>query len=277
MPELISKTLSVCRTGPVVTVAFPSFEQTHLVRHLFTTRCGGVSQGPFASMNLAFSEGENQESVYENFRRICYVSGIYPGDMVFSAQVHGTNVLEVGKMDRGRGFMKPSAFEAVDGLITNQRQVCLVTFHADCCPVFLLDPVRRAIGLCHAGWRGTVRKIAKITVEKMHKAYGCDPADILAGIGPSIGPTSFEIRQDVESFFEEAFPDSVSRLVICSGTGTFYADLWQANRQVLLEAGVKSEHITVTDLDTFREEEYFYSHRRTGKPRGCMAAFLELL
>ena len=278
MDELTSRVHGIHRSGPVITVTFPSFESTGLVRHLFSTRRGGLSAGYLASMNLGFSRGDSAEIVYENYRRISYVSGIFPGDMVFSDQVHGSRILEVGPSERGQGLIKPKLIKDVDGLITNRRQVCLTTFHADCPAIFLLDPVRKAIGLAHSGWRGTVLEIGRHMVERMGEAYGSKPRDILAGISPSIGPCCFEVGEDVSGIFEAMFSECVDEIVLPSEKPEKkQVDLWKANERVLMDAGIPRENITVTDLCTKCQEEYFYSHRRMGKERGTMAAFLELI
>lgn len=276
--ELVSRTLKVNREGAVYFITFPSFDQTGLVRHLYSTRRGGVSQGVLGPMNLGFSRGDSLPNVMENYRRICYVSGIYPGDMVFSDQVHKDTVLAVDARDRGKGIMKPKEMQDVDALVTNTPEVCLVTTHADCVPLFFLDPVKKAIGLAHAGWRGTLLEIGRKTVEKMTECYGCDPGDILGGIGPSIGPCCFEVGQDVSTLFEVMFPDWEDKIILPGrAEDKKQIDLWETNRLIMMQAGLKPENITVTDLCTRCEAEYFHSHRRMGNARGTQMAFLELI
>ncbi len=267
---LKSKTLNVNRVGALYYITFPSFDETGLVRHLYSTRRGGVSEGYLGPMNLGFHRGDDENAVLENYRRICFVSGIFPGDMVVSDQVHGDRVLAVDARDRGKGMMKPERLEKVDGLITDTRELCLVTFYADCVPLFFLDPVRKVIGLSHAGWRGTALEIGRKTVEKMTETYGCKPENILAGIGPSIGPCCYEVREDVASFFPSVFVRPTE------DKEKFMLDLWGANEASLLRAGLLKDHITVTDLCTKCHPEYFHSHRHAGTRRGTQAAFLEL-
>lgn len=276
--ELTSSTMGVRRQGAVYYVTFPSFEETGIVRHLYSTRRGGVSYGNLGPMNLGFSRGDHIDHVLENYRRICYITGIAPGDMVLSDQVHADRIMAVDGRDRGKGMTKPKELQGFDALITNTPDVCLVTFHADCCAIFLLDPVKKAIGLAHAGWKGTVMEIARKTVQKMTDMYGCDPKDILAGVSPSVGPCCFEVGTDVKDLFAAAFP-AWSEKIIRRGVkeGKFMVDLWETNRLILEKAGLRKENITVTDLCTKCEEEYFHSHRRTGNDRGTQAAFLELI
>lgn len=276
--EFKSETLGIRRNGAVYYTTFPSFEKTGLVRHLYSTRRGGVSAGYFGPMNLGFSRGDDQEAVIENFRRISFVAEIYPGDMVFSDQVHGDRILYVDQQDRGKGIYSPKEMQGVDGLLTDKPQVCLVTFYADCVPLFFLDPVMKVIGLAHAGWRGTVLEIGRKMVERFQADFGSDPADILAGIGPSIGPCCFEVGPDVECEFSRVFPAWRDEIIRSSGKPEkSYVDLWRTNQLILEKAGVKPEHITVTDLCTKCHEEYFHSHRRMGNNRGTQAAFLELI
>lgn len=179
--------------------------------------------------------------------------------------------------------MRPKQIEGVDALITNSREVALMTYHADCPSIFLLDPIRKAIGLAHAGWRGTVLEIAAKTAQKMNERYGSRPEDLLAGIGPSIGPCCFEVGEDVAGIFEAMFPEYANDIVHpktegqTGDDGKWTVDLWEANRRILLDAGLREENITVTDLCTKCREEYFYSHRRQGNARGTMAAFIELI
>lgn len=276
--EFKSKTLNIHRSGAVYYITFPAFEETGLVRHLYSTRRGGVSQGVRGPMNLGFNRGDDKQAVIENFRRISYVSDIYAGDMVFSDQVHGDRILYVDQQDRGKGLFKPKEMECVDGLITDKPQVCLVTFYADCVPLFFLDPVKKAIGLAHAGWRGTVLQIGRKMVQRFQEDFNSRPSDILAGIGPSIGPCCFEVGPEVRAEFESAFPAWRDKIIApAENSEKSYVDLWRANQLILEEAGLLKEHITVTDLCTKCHEEYFHSHRRMGNERGTQAAFLELI
>lgn len=273
-----SETLNIHRSSSVYYVTFPSFEKTGLVKHLYSTRRGGVSTGYFGPMNLGFTRGDDRFAVIENFRRISYVTGIYPGDMVFSDQVHGDRILYVDQQDRGKGIYSPKEMRGVDGLITDKSKVCLVTFYADCVPLFFLDPVKKVIGLAHAGWRGTVLEIGRKMVERFCDDFGSQPGDILAGIGPSIGPCCFEVGSDVEGEFAAAFPAWREDIIRpAENPGKSYVDLWKTNRLILEKAGVYPEHITVTDLCTKCHDEYFHSHRRMGNERGTQAAFLELI
>ena len=178
--------IQIRNAGTVPFLAYPMLDAPGVAVHGFSTRLGGVSREHLSSMNLGFGRGDAEEHVYENFRRIGESIGVSSEDMVLSQQTHTTNVQVVKEADRGRGITKPLGWTDVDGLVTDVPGLVLVTFYADCVPLFFLDPVKHAVGLSHSGWRGTVGKIGKVTVETMVREYGSRPEDILAAVGPSI-------------------------------------------------------------------------------------------
>jgi len=165
-----------------------SFDDTGLVKNGFSTRKGGVSTGQYSTLNLGIKKSDSKKAIMENFFRFCRAVGIDPDNMVFSDQVHGDQVAVVDNNDRGKGIFRESDIFEKDGLITCQPGVALVTFYADCVPLFFLDPVYPAIALSHAGWRGTVEKIGAKTLKLMEETFGTRPEQCLVGIGPSIGP-----------------------------------------------------------------------------------------
>lgn len=285
--------------GSTPYLEFPLLADSGVVRHAFSTRLGGVSAGCFSSLNLSFTRGDDEAAVRENFRRMAAAVGVRIGDMVFSRQTHTTNVHVVTESDRGMNTaclsnmagvdvscpgrldgMDASALPSkadIDGLVTNVPGVCLVTFFADCVPLYFVDPVRRVIGLSHSGWRGTVGKIGKVTVERMREAFGCDPKDILAAIGPSVCQACYEVSGDVIGRFEENFaPSSWEKLYYRKENGKYQLDLWKANELVLLEAGILPRNMAVTNLCTHCNHKILYSHRAMGNERGNLAAFLAL-
>lgn len=222
-------------------------------------------------MNISTTRGDDPESIEENRRRIASAIGVKTEDFTYTHQTHTTNVAVVTEEDRGRQFME------TDGLVTNVPGICLVTFYADCVPLFFVDPVRRAIGLSHSGWKGTVHKMGKVTVERMRDEFGTDPAQVTAAIGPSICQECYEVSEDVieqfrENFREELWPELFYR----KENGKYQLDLWRANRAVLVEAGIPEERIAVTNVCTHCNPDILFSHRSSGVKRGNLSAFLAL-
>ena len=258
-------------------LSYPLFEKTGIVRHGFSTRLGGVSEGYFASLNLSFDRGDDKEAVMENFRRIGRALGVRPDDMVLSKQTHTTNVRVVTEEDRGKGIVKERDYTDVDGLVTNIPGICLVTSYADCVPLYFVDPVRKVIGLSHSGWRGTVGKIGRKTVQLMQEKFSSDPADILAAVGPSVCMECYEVSSDVIDRFKESFEEKFwEELFYEKPDGKYQLDLWKANERILLETGIVPEHIAVTNVCTHCNSRILYSHRATGDKRGNLCAFLAL-
>ena len=198
----------------IVYITFPGLEKTGCVKHLFSTRIGGVSRGMFSSMNLSYTRGDEKEAVDENYRRIaaCLESDV--SCFVCSDQTHTDNIRIVGPQDMGKGTIYPKDYHDVDGLITDQRGIVLGTFFADCVPLFFVDPVKKAIGMTHSGWRGTVQKIGKKTVRMMQEQYGSNPADMYTAIGPSICQSCYEVSGDVIDRVKEAFPEPSARTLL---------------------------------------------------------------
>lgn len=262
----------------VVYLTFPGLERTGAVRHLFSTREGGVSEGIYASMNLSYTRGDKKEAVDENFRRIAACLDCKPEDMVCSDQTHTSHILTVTEADRGKGVVRPKDYRDVDGLITKERGIVLCTFFADCVPLFFVDPVRKAIGLSHSGWKGTVQKIGKKTVEEMHRHFGSEPTDIHAAIGPSICQDCYEVGEEVIEKFREAFQEELWKdLFYAARPGKYQLNLWEANRRIMLEAKVPENQIEVTDICTCCNPRFLFSHRASHGKRGNLGAFLSLL
>ncbi|WP_243109975.1 peptidoglycan editing factor PgeF [Clostridium sp. E02] len=258
-------------------LSFPLLKKTGLVKHGFSTRMGGVSEGKFATMNFAFTTGDNKEHVMENYRRMGRALCVSPEKMVLSYQSHTTNLLTVTAEDIGKGITRERDYRDVDGLITNIPGITLVTFYADCVPLYFLDPVHKVIALSHSGWRGTVNRMGEKTIERMKKEFGSKAQDIIACIGPSICGTCYEVGEEVAGEFEKSFdPKYLKDILTGKENGKFLLDLWKVNEIILLEAGVKTENIQVTDICTHCNSNYLFSHRTMGKERGNLAAFLSL-
>lgn len=256
-------------------LTYPGLEAEKEFLHGFSTRLGGVSKEHLYSMNLSFARGDKEENVRENFQRIAHAVGFSEEKMVFTHQTHTTNVRKVTEEDWGKGFSKERDYSDVDGLITNVPQTVLTTFYADCVPIYLVDPVKKAIGLCHSGWRGTVGKISQMTIARMQEEYGSDPKDILAAVGPSICQNCYEVSGDVIEQFQDSFHEKYwKELFYQKENGKYQLNLWKANEIILEEAGITKEHISVTDICTCCNPQLLYSHRASKGQRGNLAAFL---
>jgi len=260
-------------------LTFPSFEESGLVKHLITTRLGGVSTGELATMNLSFTRGDREENVLENYRRIGRVLECGLEDMVASHQTHTVNIRHVTAADRGKGIVKPRDYEAIDGLMTDEKGIALVTFYADCVPLLFLDPVHQAIGLAHSGWKGTVGRMGRHMAEAMAETFGSKPSEMMAAVGPSICRECYEVGEEVAERFRHNFGGrkDCGRIVTQGKTaGKYQLDLWLANRLILEEAGILPDRISVTDICTCHNSGYLFSHRGSNGHRGNLGVFLML-
>lgn len=273
----ISGNMDIHEKDGVVWLTFPALEKSGVVTHLFSTRFGGVSEGCLSSMNLSYTRGDKTENVDENFRRIADVMGRDVSQIVLTYQTHTTNVRYVGREDGGKGILRERDYTDVDGFVTDVPGITLGAFFADCVPLYFVDPVKRAIGLCHSGWRGTVGKIGQEVIHKMQALFGSDPGDILAAVGPSICQNCYEVSEDVAGQFMEAFClEESDPMLLPRGGGKYLLDLWEANRRVLLGGGICEEHISVAQVCTCCHPDVLFSHRASQGKRGNLGAFLSL-
>ncbi len=261
-------------SGEFPYLSYPLLEQTGMVKHCFTTRLGGVSEGIFESLNLSFSRGDQRAAVEENFQRVAQALGTEYGNFVFTDQTHTVNVRRVGIEDAGKGLTRARGYSDVDGLITNEPGLVLSTFYADCVPLYFIDTKKRAIGLSHSGWRGTVRRMGRVTLETMRREFGTLPEDVICAIGPSICQDCYEVSEDVAEEFNREFSSHSGEILVNKGNGKYQLDLWRANEMILLEAGIKPEHLSVTDLCTCCNDKILFSHRASQGKRGNLGAFL---
>ncbi len=275
---LKSQNLNLITNDDLVYITFPKLEATGRVRHAFSTRHGGVSKQHCATMNLSFSpkRGDTRENVAENYRRICNAIGIDTNNLVLSQQTHTNNVIAVSKEHCGTGITKPS-FNDIDGLITNESGVALVTQYADCTPLLFCDPKAGVIATSHAGWRGTVKLIGKVTVDKMVSEFGCNKNDIVAAIGPCIGQCCYEVDDPVYSEFEKLDFLNLDNIFTSKPNGKYMLNLVEANRQILLNSGILAENIDLSDICTCCNSEDLFSHRASNGKRGNLAAIIQLI
>ena len=272
---MISHTLDINNKDGVMYITFPKFEKTGLVNLLFSTRIGGVSDGMWSSMNLSFNRGDKRENVLENYRLLCGCKGIDINNLVLSKQTHTNNVKTVTKADCGTGIFKES-FCDVDGLITNQKGVALVTQYADCTPLVFLDTKNKVIATSHAGWRGTVKEIGKKTVEKMVNEFGTNPSDIIVGIGPCIKECCYEVDDPVYNEFLKLPYLDLSKIFTKKENGHYMLNLVEANKQILVNAGIHDSNFDLSDICTCCNADKMHSHRKTKGERGNLALIIEL-
>lgn len=267
--------LNVEKTTPFI--AFPVLSDVSYINHGFSTRLGGVSEGIFESMNLGYNRGDSDNNVYTNYQRICDSMGIQVNDLVTTNQVHNTDVKLVTEEDKGKGIIKERDYQGVDGLITNVVGVPLVTYYADCVPLYFVDTKNRAIGLSHSGWRGTVKRMGQVTLHEMNKQFGTNPNDVITVIGPSICKDCYEVSEDVAKAFRGEFNHlQLQDILVEKGDGKYQLNLWEANRHIFLDAGIKEENIHISSVCTCCNSELLFSHRASEGKRGTLAAFLML-
>lgn len=241
--------------------------------HGVTGRSGGVSPEPYSSLNLALHVGDDPKEVLENRRRLCQTIGCSLHQLTMAQQTHEDHVVAVGESECGSGAGSyQDALEHTDALMTNIPGIPLMICIADCVPVILFDPVHKACAVIHDGWRGTVARLAAKTVFAMRLAYGSLPEHLLAYVGPSISAPHFEVSEDTTQQFIDMGYDSC----VIRQNQTRMIDLWQANHRLLLDAGLRDKHITVTTSCVFEEEGKFFSYRRDGGITGRMGAFAML-
>ncbi|MCL2573625.1 MAG: peptidoglycan editing factor PgeF [Defluviitaleaceae bacterium] len=254
----------------VVYFVFENIEAAGIVRHGFSSRIGGVSQGYFASMNLGKNRGDSTDNVEKNYQLFCDAIGCDVDSIVRLNQQHSTIIMKIDE--------SPPIDAFGDGLVTNTLGQTLMTYYADCVSLLLCDPVKRVIANCHAGWRGTAYNMAGEAIKKMTEEYGCNPYDILVGIGPSISCKNFEVGAEVVQEFKESLPFSADFVYNSEiNKNKYHIDLWGINRQSFIMAGLQEENIEIAGMCTFDDETHFYSHRRDGSNRGSLAAVIQLI
>lgn len=271
IPELHQAEL-VKRPGHVPYFTFPSIEASGVAFCAFSTRLGGVSGAPFDSLNLGVTTRDGADNVRENRQRFSRALGYKLRE--FIRLEHGCQVHVLREARAEHDAFLPVA----DAVITRLRGVPITIYYADCVPVLLVDPITPAVGLVHAGWRGTVNEVVARTVEAMEAAFGSDPGRLLAGLGSSIGPCCMQVDEDVATVVREAFPQWQESIVgpFNKGTGKSMIDLWELNCLQLVRAGVPRRNVANSRLCTACRKDLFFSYRRDRRETGRLAMLVSL-
>lgn len=245
----------ITHQNTVVTYTFDSLAGLPVRAHV-STRHGGVSPEPWRSLNFSVLRGDDPERVRANRVLLAQAVGTEAQDFVACRQMHGTGIAKVDWSDAG------TLKDGCDGLVTDAPGLPLFLVFADCVPILLFDPQRRALGVCHAGWRGTVNGAAAAAVWALQAAFDSDPTDLVACIGPSIGPASYAVGEDVITLASAKLADADQLFSYPAGPhGQAHFNLWEANRKELIAAGVRASAIEVAGIDTAAHTEDFFSHR----------------
>lgn len=271
-----SNTLNLNKKGDVLYYTFPKIEKAGGVKHGFSTRLGGVSEGHCSSMNFGHSVGDDVSSVEENFRIFSNALGVNAENIVLSQQTHTNNIKVVTSADKGKGLWRERDYTDIDGLVTNEKGLVLVTQYADCTPLAFYDPIKKVVATSHAGWRGTVAEIAKETIKVMTETFGSCPKDIICGIGPNIGACCYEVDDPVINEINKLAYLDLAACYTKKDNGKYMLNLREVNRQIMVNCGINSENIDIADLCTCCNSDIFHSHRATKGKRGTLALMISL-
>ncbi|MBU7008601.1 peptidoglycan editing factor PgeF [Phosphitispora fastidiosa] len=262
--------------GNIVMLEIPSFNRSGLVKHGFSTRNGGAGKNPYNTLNLACHVGDYPETVIKNRQEVCRALEAEIEQMVTAQQVHSSVIRVVGQEHAGAGaFSYDTALPDTDGLVTNVPGVLLATFYADCVPLFIMDPVKRVIASVHAGWKGTLSGIGAEALKKMAQVFGSNPRDCLAGIGPAIGRCCYEVDVMVSDRFRHQY-DWCEQVLNPGADGRVRLDLPAANRNILVQAGIRSDNVEMSHICTSCNQDMLFSYRGSQGVTGRMGAFIML-
>lgn len=231
--------------------------------HFSSTRTGGVSRGNLSSLNLGYTVGDNPELVTKNIELLQDSIQLNSSRIVLPMQTHSCNV---GIVENDQ-----NTFPNTDSLITNVPGICIAVRTADCVPILLFDPVKKVAAVIHSGWKGTIQKISQKTVEIMHQQFGSSPQDIIAGIGPSIGPKVYEVGSEVVEQFNSEFATN-NIVVPIRNSDKGLLNLWKVNKLILQESGISEKNIEVAEMCTYSNPKLFFSARRDGVKCGRLAS-----
>ncbi|MBO4337089.1 MAG: peptidoglycan editing factor PgeF [Lachnospiraceae bacterium] len=267
------RTTETIQKGGVTFLRYRIFEGKNIINAV-STRLGGVSTGYVGTMNMSTTRGDDPENVEKNHALFAGAAGYDPEKLVMSDQVHDTKILRVDSKDAGGGVIQ----RGIDGLMTDVANIPLMTFYADCVPLMFYDEKNHVIAMSHSGWKGTVAKIGKITLERMKEEYGTEPEDVYAAIGPSVCQSCYEVDETLLTSFRNAFGKKADEWFAASVNPDHYMlDLASACCYTLESAGMKKDHIAMPDLCTCCNPDFLFSHRATGGKRGNISVVMQLL
>ncbi len=269
-------TTCIVTKGDVPVIQYEKLNAVPWLKNGFSTRIGGVSRGIYESMNLSFTVGDEEKNVVENFKRFGEAFHTPVENMVYSHQTHTTHVMRVDSSHKGMGILRERDFHDIDGLVTNEPGVCLVTSYADCVPLYFVDTENKAIGLSHSGWRGTTGNICKNTLAVMAREFGTRAENVTACIGPSICQNCYEVSEDVAKQFMDNYDKPQWDILKAEENGKYLLDLHRANYYNMVNCGIPKENISMPDLCTCCNAEWLHSHRATKGKRGGLCAFLKI-
>lgn len=266
-------TLTFC--DKVGILKFKALDNINYINHSVSTRYGGVSsQNGLDTLNMGTFTSDNFDNVKTNYKLFCNAAGYNEKRVVLGYQTHSLNVRHVTETDCGKGVFKDRDYTDVDALITDCKNIPLVIHTADCVPVSLIDTQNKAIGCAHCGWRGTIGRLAEITLNAMQKKFATKPENIISLIGPCICQNCYEVSKDLFTSFEQEFGSSSN---LMQSGDSYYIDLAGMNKSLLIEHGVKESNIYVSDICTCCNTDLLYSHRGQGPERGIFSTFLEIV
>lgn len=269
-----NKDLKINKKSGVTYLTYPLFENESFCIHASSTREGGVTDGMLGKMNLGLSTPDSRENLKKNYEIFCNATGINYESIVVSSQFHNANIRVCTKKDCGSGISKPLPYSDFDGLITNEKGVTLCVFSADCIPVLLSDPERKAVGACHCGWKGTYKELASLTVWAMEREFGSRLENIKAVIAPGIGKCCYEVSKELYLDFLDKFSFLRNDRSAEEIDGRYFLDLQEINKLLLIKCGICEENIAVAKLCTCCNSELLHSHRATAGKRGIMGHFI---
>ena len=270
--------LNVQKSGETVYLTSPLFDDIPWLNHGFSTRLGGVSSGVCSSMNFAYNDFDSTENVSKNHNIFCSATGIDINKIVKTKQVHDNKVIKIDESHIFRNATEPGCdYPGYDGMITNLKGTTLFAFSADCALITIVDPVNKAIGSCHSGWRGTAKRISKVTIDMMKENYGSNPDDLLVTVWPSICPECFEVEFDMISEARASFnPSDWNDIYYQKDDIKYQFNLWEANKKVLQESNIPAAHIFMPNLCTKCNPSTLFSHRNMGLKRGTLISYISI-